>query len=356
MAPKLPADGGKYYAILQLQTGDNRPIQAPFDLDIDILSSDPSVISVPQKVTIKEGQTYGKVDLFTTKKAGDVKISALGAGSEASEAVIKTVRPEGLEPTQLAVYSAPQTMLPDQSFVGKVYVQLLNSQKLPAAAKASVTVRLSSEDIDVGQVPNTVVIDEGTTGKLVDFTVGRKAGSTRVTASASGLASGSVVVRTGDFVGEKIALYVAPNIIPAQKGAEAIVTVQLLDGNGFPVKPSRSITVFLKSSNDTIVKVEETVVISPGRSYSSIEIEAGGAVGKAEISASASGYESGFAEITASPPAKEGKKLVLYVNPAVLPPDNSQHEAIVIQIQDDQKQAYTPRSGELEVRLTSSDT
>ncbi|MFQ5941303.1 MAG: hypothetical protein ACE5KA_06370 [Nitrososphaerales archaeon] len=355
MAPILPADGGKYPAIIQLQTLDEKPAPAPHDLEIDLLSSDPTIISLPQKGVIKEGQTYVKVDLVTTQKAGRVIVSSLGAGAEAGMATLDLVRPEGLDPTQLALYSSTPEVVPDPRFPTKLYVQLLNPQKLPAHAKIPIKVTLSSEDTDVGEVPNEVTIPTGGSGVFVDFTPGIISGETQVTASASGLTPGSVEVMTVDVVGEDIILEIAPDKIPASKGAESIATVQLVDSSGFPVKPSQSITVFLVSSNDTIVSVPETVVISPGESYETIEITAQGDEGDATVTASAEGYESGFANVEAMKPGSEGTQIALFASPSILPPDNHGHQAIVIQYQDDNNAPYIPRRGEPDVLLTSSD-
>jgi hypothetical protein len=356
LAPRLPADGGKYYAVLQLQTADRRPVQAPFDIEIDLLSSDPSVISLPNKVIMKEGQTFVKVDLHTTEKAGEVTISGLGTGITAATANVKTMRTQGFEPTKLDVHPSSPTVLPDPRFVGKLYIQLLNAQNLPAAAKTPVEVTLSSGDTDIVNVPSKVIIAQGTTGKFVDFTPGIKSGSTRVTASASGLATGKVDIKAVDLVGEKIAIDIAPDVIPATKGSETTATIQLIDSSGFPVKPSKTVTVFLKSSNDTIITVEENVVIDPGRSYVRTIITAQGRVGDAEITAFTSGYESAKAKIRAIEPATQGERLVLYASPKLLPPDNTAHDALIIQIQDKGGRPYTPRTGELEILLTSSDT
>jgi hypothetical protein len=355
-APRLPADGGKYSAVLQLQTPDKRPVQAPFDIEIDLLSSDPAVVSLPNRVVMKEGQTFVKVDLLTTEKAGEVTISGLGAGIAAATGKVKTTRTQGLEPTKLDVYSHYTSVLPDARFVGKLYIQLLNAQNLPAPAKTPIEVTISSGDTDVVSVPGKVIIAQGTTGEFVDFTPGIKSGSTRVTASASGLASGKVDIRTVDLVGEKIAIDIAPDVIPATKGSETTATIQLVDSRGSPVKPSKSVSVFLKSSNDTIATVEENVVIDPGRSYVRTTIVAQGRVGDAEITAFTSGYESAKAKIKAVEPATQGEKLVLYISPKLLPPDNTAHDAVLIQIQDKGGRPYTPRAGELEILLTSSST
>ncbi|AIF82469.1 hypothetical protein NTE_00387 [Candidatus Nitrososphaera evergladensis SR1] len=56
IAPKLPADGNDYLIMVQLQTAkDGKPREAPYDIDVTLLTSDNTVASPQGKVTIKTG-------------------------------------------------------------------------------------------------------------------------------------------------------------------------------------------------------------------------------------------------------------------------------------------------------------
>ena len=58
LPPTLPADGNSYNILIQLLTaGDDKPAESPYDIEINILTSDPSVISVPfGTLTMEEGE------------------------------------------------------------------------------------------------------------------------------------------------------------------------------------------------------------------------------------------------------------------------------------------------------------
>src|SRR6185436_8646670 len=102
---KLPADSGTYFAMIQLQTvKDKNPIAAPYDFDISVISSDPSVLTGGQeKVTMKKGEFMTKAELMTTIKAGEVSISAQAEGIKSASVTINTLSLDSLEPTKLTI-------------------------------------------------------------------------------------------------------------------------------------------------------------------------------------------------------------------------------------------------------------
>jgi len=353
MAPRLPADGGKYHAIIQLQTANKKPIHAPYDMEVDLVSSDPSVVSVPSKVTIREGETYTKVDIITSEKAGKATISALISNVIIGSASIETVRAKGSEAVKLAVYAAPETILADPRLTGKVYVQLLNANGLPVAANRPVVVNLASSDNDVIKVTlDKVVIDNGRSGMFVDYIPGVKRGSAEIVASAFGLESATVTVRTVDIVGNRLALDLAPGIIPAEKGVRVLLTVYVVDDRGLPAKPLEDTVVTLTSSHSDVISVPKNVTIKADQYYVHVTVEARGKPSpkydddpnnndeKALITASAPGYESAMIEVKAVPPitgnleVEQCKDIGLYISPSKLPPDNNKHPVLIAQLEN----------------------
>lgn len=353
MAPKLPADGGKYHAILQLQTANKKPIHAPYDMEIDLVSSDPSVVSVPSKVTIKEGETYAKVDLTTSEKAGKATISALISNVIVGSASIETARAKGSEAVKLAVYAAPETILADPRLTGKVYVQLLNANGLPVAANRPVVVNLASSNNDIVKVTlDKVVIDNGRSGMFVDYIPGVKRGSAKIVASAFGLESATATVSTVDVVGNRLALDLAPGIIPAEKGVRVILTVSVVDDRKLPAKPLEDTVITLTSTHSDVISVPRNVTIKADQYYVHVTAEARGKPSpkydddpnnndeKVFITASAPGYESAMIEVKAVPPitdnlaVEECKDIGLYISPSKLPPDNNKHPVLIAQLEN----------------------
>lgn len=346
IAPKLPADGGKYYALIQLQTtSDDKPIAAPFDLEIGIISSDPSVLVGQEKVTLKEGESLIKAELATTKKAGEVSISAQAEGIESDSVTINTLKLDSQEPTKLVIYAAPVSFIPDPKFEGTLYVQLLNSQNVPAVTPNSITVTLSSSKPEIGTLPSYVTIPGGQSGAVVKFAPKYEIGTTKISASSTGLSPAQLDVKTDGPVASKLVVEFGPPQIPSSTGYNTIMTVQLQDEDEVPVKAARSLLVLLKSSENNVAEVPASVTIEPGQSYAKVLVRSKGGIGDTIITATASGLDPGIATLTTvelTPEGNADERLIkLYSVPSKLPPDNSEHSAIIIQLTDLQGRPWT---------------
>ena len=344
-APSIPADSGSYHILIQLQTDDDKPFEAPSDLSIKLISSDPSVIMIPQEeVLLATGESVVKAEIRSTGKAGFSAITAVAEGVASHTATVTTLKMDSLEPTRLALYAAPSSFIPDPGFVGMVYIQLLNSQSLPAVSTFDTPVDLASSDSTIGKIPSYAVIPAGSTGLLVEFTPQKKVGSTTLEASAPGLAPAELKVNVAGPVAEKIKIEFAPNLLPAINYNDAMMSIQLVDQDDKPVKASGNLRVTLRSSDTSVAEVPQYLDIVGGHSYATTFIKAKGKVGEVTITASATGYETGLNTIEAIPMStaslEEAKVIKVFSLPSVLPPDNSEHQSIVIAFQDEQGNPY----------------
>lgn len=337
LAPSLPADAQTYYIMIQLMTTESEPAEAPYDLEISTISSDPSVVTLPaSSIVLKKGETIIKTDVLTTAKPGIVSVTASAAGIESATVDINTISLDSLDPTKLAVYAAPSSLIPDPKYGGLVYIQLLNSQGLPAVAKKSTAVSLSSSESTIATIPSSVSLPPGQSGALVNLTPGENVGQAQITASAAGLSPGTAFVSTKGLVGSRLVVEFAPPVIAAEPYATALMSVQLRDNSGNPVKAAKAITVKLSSSDRDILAPPLSVQIPVGKSYVTTYAETrSGSVGEATITATATGLEAGFTTITAVDRSDTAlnasdKTLALYLAPSVLPPDNSEHQIIVL--------------------------
>ncbi len=345
-APNLPADGNSYHVTVQLQDLQNgKIIEALEALTVTLISSDPSVVVVPrEKTMLDKGESMIQAQIQTTDKAGVATITALAEGAKSSTVSVATHIMDSLDPIKLAIYAAPSSLIPDPEHIGMIYIQSLNSQNLPAVSKNDVTVDLSSSDTTVGRVPTYAVIPAGKSGVYVGFTPQKQEGQAVVTGSAPGLAPGHVSVEVKGSIAAKLMLEFAPNVIPAVSYHDVMMTVQLGDDQGRPVKASKNLQILLKSSDTSIVEVPPSIEILSGHSYVTVYAQSRGKIGTATISATATGYETGFHEIQAVELSTAGssdlKVLRLYSAPSILPPDNSEHQSIVIAFLDQQGKPY----------------
>lgn len=357
----LPADSGNSFVTIQLQTAkDDKPMEAPYDVEVTLSTSDASIIAIQEKVVIPKGESMVTTSISTTSKAGNAELTALAEGVGSGIAPLSTMRLDSLEPSKLAVYAGSGSFVPDPAFVGKLYVQLLNSADIPAPAKAPVIIYLSSSDPRIGTVPKQVTVAAGNTGATVNFVPTYRQGSVTITADANGFAPGTASITTAGPVGAKLVVEFAPLSMPAPVGYFSAFTVQIRDTTDIPVKASQKTTIMLSSSDTRIAKVPAFLTIEPGSSYALGKIESGGQVGSATITASTQGLVSGFGTITTfehfEGDQNGAKRMNAYVVPSNIVPDNSEEATIVVQATDISGRVYTSQYYHYHsVTLSSSD-
>ena len=112
--------------------------------------------------------------------------------------------------------------------------------------------------------------------------------------------------------------------IPAQlpPGGSGVVVVQLVDANGNPSPARAGVTVSLFSSDPAVSSVSQQVAIPFGRSHAEARVQAG-TEGSATLTATADGFLSGSAKVSASVFSDFALRLVPMSNPVA--PGDSVH-------------------------------
>jgi hypothetical protein len=350
MASSLPADGGEYPVWIQLQTErEDRPIQSPYDMSIRLSTSDDSVIFPVNSPTIMRGESLVMATIKTTSKAGAAEITAFSDGVNFGAAKLNTVSQSLLEPSILAIHAGSGKFIPNPGFPGKIYVQLLNSENVPAATKTHLTVFLSSSEPRIGTVPFQVTVPAGSSGILADFTPTFEAGTTKLTASANGFTPSQVEVKTAGLSGTRLVVEVAPKAdIPAPFGYYSFFTVQIQDSSGIPVRAEKPLTVTLSSSNTNVIETIGHITIPTGSSYVMESVKSKGTVGSATLSASAQGLETGALSITtrsenwADP--DDQKLITVSALPSTVASDSAESSNIIVQVTDSQGRPFSFQS------------
>lgn len=349
IASKLPADGKEYSAIVQLQTAsDGKPVEAPNDVAITLLTSDNTVALPQDKVLLKEGESLVRATIATTQKAGAAEITAIAQGVSPGVLDIATVTLGSLKPTKLAVYAGASSFIPNPAYSGKMYVQLLNSVGVPAAADGPATVYLSSGNPKIGSVPKSVSIPQGATGATFDFTPTSQQGATTVTASANGLAPAQTSVKTSGSIGSQLVVEFAPPSMPAPFGYYSMLTIQLQDAEGNPALAKQAISVSLSSSDPNVAQVPSFLSIAPGHSYAVDKVSSNGKIGDAIITASSQGLASGSSTISTFAHVEgqgDSSKIInIYALPSAIVSNNGESSYAVVQVTDTSGRVYTSKS------------
>jgi uncharacterized membrane protein len=297
--PILPADGGSYPAIIvQLQDSIGSPAKAPIgDVQVTLSSSNTTVGTVDPSIIIGGGTTY-TVATFNTKAVGSATITAIASGYSSKQAVV-TTQEMGGQPVKLKVYVGPPRVPADGFTYNQVAVQLQDSTGKIAQTEEDVNVILSSSATAVGTIDSTITIPTGSAYASAQFHSTYRSGTTTIAAAATNYMPGQEILTTVGPVPSKLAVYCVPSSLPADNQAYNALIVQLQDSGGTPAKdPVGNISVYLFSSNPDAGDVGPTLIIPFGKTHSTGTFLTTFTSNTATITAQASGYDPGQAQVS----------------------------------------------------------
>jgi len=192
--PKVSAEGASYASIcVQLEDSQGRIARASKETKVTLTSSNIAVGTVDSSVTIQSGKTYAVTKFYSTYRSGSTQITAIAPGYTSGQATMATFGPI---PSRIGVYALPPVVPADKDAYS-IIVQLQDLAGSPARDPVGdVITILSSSNTNIGDVNSTAVIPFGDTHFMMKFYSSYKAGSTIITAVASGYASGQAAVRS----------------------------------------------------------------------------------------------------------------------------------------------------------------
>jgi hypothetical protein len=284
--------------IVQVTDSSGRPysFQSYHYTLMDLTSSDPSFVITSEflkaEATFAIGTAKSAYEGSATIAASRNSYMTGSTGIDSRGSI-----PIGLEASQLH-----EVILANNMAAQSVILGLVDSKGNPTFAQKDVVINLSSSDTGVATVEVSQFIPKGKYYALVDVTP-IKAGTATITASAAGLASGSLDIKTvgstGDSSSYKLAIK-APTTMLADGNTYNAVFVQLQNSAGNPVPAGSDVRVSLSSSSATGATVESNVTIEKGSSFAVGEITPSTTPTKFKISASSTGYTTVSTEITTS--------------------------------------------------------
>jgi len=339
--PALPADGRAYKSIIvSIHDVEGQPQIVDEDVQISLTSSRISVGRISDFVLIPAGESYAVAEFRSTLSEGLTTITASAEGFMSKSSVVSTLKAAGT-PVRLSVHLAPQRLLPDEGTVSSVIVQLIDARGSPARAPENIPVSLSSSDTSVGRVDSEILITAGDTFGKGRFFGSFLAGNTRITASASGYATGSRVMQVSGPVPSTLAVFTSPPRILVD-GEESIIVIQLQDPSGIPAIAPSDLEISLFSSNSAIGSLDEKILIRAGESYVSATFTSAPTVqignltttqtGTATITALASGFSTGAATVDVLEPEFIASRIGIFLSPPVVRADVGSHRSVVLQL------------------------
>jgi hypothetical protein len=275
------------------------------------------------------------------------------------------------QPTNVVLTIIPPKLPADGGVYPAAVVSLQDTNGLATASLSNLTVFLSSDQTNIAAVPSSVTIPAGDSYVIANVTTTTTPGTAMITATSQGLKSQesvsvsvpiTTVIPSG--IPSKLLVFTSPStFLPGLSSGHnnGTVRVEVVDQAGEPSKAITPITVSLSSSNSSIASLGgPSLVIPAGSIYADGTFTTLNPGGPAFITASSSGYSSGFASVTVLKPgactsACVPAKIELSVVAAgsgALPTDGGSYEVIEVGLQTSSGGPITSTSATY-VELTS---
>ncbi|HZW85343.1 MAG TPA: hypothetical protein VFE91_05520, partial [Nitrososphaerales archaeon] len=185
----------------------------------------------------------------------------------------------------------PPKLPADGGSYAAVVVSLADKSGLPSAALTQIVVFLSSSQINIASVPDSVIIGPGQEYAMANVTTTPTPGTAMITAHAQGLGapqSAPITTVTPSGFPSKLKVFTSPSEFLPRSDVGS-VRVEVVDDAGLPSKAISDITVQLTSSNSSIASLDQsTLVIPAGSIYTTGTLHTSGH-GAAVISAASTG-------------------------------------------------------------------
>jgi cell division septation protein DedD len=352
---RILADNTTYTCVfVELTDLGDTPIRAGQDTTISLSSSAPGIGVVDQTATICKNASYAAANFTSTFLPGTTTITAAASDYTTVQASLTTVGPY---PYKTAVYGFPTVLPADSGTYAAVMVQLQDFEGSPARAPNDVFVSLFSSDTAVGSVSSSVVIAQGETFAIANFTSTLNAGITNITAVGQGYASTQEVFVTKNVAASgsarSLRIFEGPPQVLADNSVYPQIAVQIQDIQGNPATLSSDTTVTVASADNTIATTTKEITIPAGSTYGVASLHTTYRAGGITLTAATNGLTADTKPLSAV--GYTPSRLAVFCTPPYLIADNSTYPAIQVQLQDDQGRPARNPDSNTTLRLFSSD-
>ena len=298
---KALANGGTYQSVYVYLENESSGLPALVacgsgcpGVQVELTSSNPSVLSVDSSVVIDTGQSYGIANVYAGYLVGTTQITAT-AFCNCLKADTGDIGTYGQAPASISVQATPQVLPADNLTFADLDVQLVSQSGQPAVAPSNMVLNLSSSDPSVVWVNASVEVSAGQSSALVPVQTSGTPGSATVLVVGSDVASGSAKVTTTvpGASGTKLTFAPQPAIRLASGGMGSL---QLVDGNGDPVIARDAVEVTVTASNDSMLPSPIVLTVPAGSDYVTFPLAVQGS-GTATFSATSQGLLSSSSQV-----------------------------------------------------------
>jgi hypothetical protein len=293
VAPSLmPAVRGvEGRAVIQIMDFEGNPYSALRDVQLTLSSSNHSVLILPSTAVIAKGSNYVEVT-YTVQGTlpGSATVYAHAQNFEPGHSVV-TITNETKREHSLALYFAPAVLLPDQGTHKAVTIQLLDVDGNPVKATKDTVVTLTSSNLNIASVTETLTIPRGQYQASTTMFTDSLVGDTTIGVSSPSLYPVDGTLYVKGSLPRLLSLYSVPRVVIANSEDNDILTIQLLDEEGDPIKADHDVTVYLSSSSSSVGTVPVSGTIEKGSSYVTLPFKATSRPGTTSIMVATQGLE-----------------------------------------------------------------
>ncbi|MCL4436096.1 MAG: Ig-like domain-containing protein [Thaumarchaeota archaeon] len=291
----LPDDSAHRAVFVELRNANDRMARASRDISVHLASSSTDIGSVDSDVIIPSGSTYGVAAFHSTHAAGTTTITASAADFRTASTKMNVA---GSVPTKISVEVVPNQLPSDGQVHRSLVLQLQADNGEPVNAPTDIVVTLSSTRTDIGGTDGTVVLQSGKPMAIADFRSTLVAGTTTISASASGYIPGSVDVKTVQPTPSKLTVITSPSTLTADGQSYNAIVIQIQDANGVPAQARKDIPISISSSNPAIGEANNLVTLHAGETFVRAVFTTTNSPGTTTISALSSGFVGSSAKLT----------------------------------------------------------
>ncbi|MBN2334072.1 Ig-like domain-containing protein [Candidatus Bathyarchaeota archaeon] len=278
-------------AVIQILDLNGDPYNTLQDIDIVLSSSNHTVLTLKNSVTIQKGTNYVEVP-FTINSVtpSEATIFAQAPNFEPGSGIVTTTSVTR-KAYGLRLYFGPSVVQPDQETHEIVTVQLVDSEENPAKADSDTVVALTSSNLNIATVTQTLIIPAGRYHATASVKTRYVNGVTTIAASSPSLYPHQGLLTVQGALPKILEIYTVPNKIIADSSTSDIITVQVQDEEGYPIKADHDLPLFLSSSSSLVGDVPASATIPKGQSYTSVAFTSTSRIGETTIVVATQGLE-----------------------------------------------------------------
>lgn len=245
-------EGSYSIGFVNIANAKGDPILAKGDVEITLVSKNPSIATVVPKVVIPEGQHYANFDVTLGNTTGDVEISATFEDQIVSQNLIVGSTPSKFpDSLQLEILTPTTNMHVNTEMPLSVLLKSSDGTIIPAAEDIVVT--LDYEESLIKTAEDKIIIKKGNHYGITTLTSLEDAGNSFVRATVADLNLSAVTdIKISSTTPSKLQLYIFPSRVTEFNDNTIEIFVGLEDINGFPTVATKDVTIGISADNDSL--------------------------------------------------------------------------------------------------------